>query len=66
LLSTGVNSVLAGGANDHENGNGSLMRILPLVFYAKNKPMAERFKLVSEVSSITHAHIRSILAVLFT
>lgn len=42
------------------NGNGSLMRILPLVFYIYNKSYDERFKITKEVSSITHAHPISI------
>jgi len=58
----GVNPLVAGGATEYDNGNGSLMRILPLVFYIQNKPIEERFKLISEVSSVTHAHIRSIIS----
>jgi ADP-ribosyl-[dinitrogen reductase] hydrolase len=61
-LSTGSSPLLSGGLGEHDNGNGSLMRIIPIIFYIKNKPIAERFKVISEVSSITHAHIRSILA----
>jgi ADP-ribosylglycohydrolase len=52
----------AGGTGEYSNGNGSLMRILPLVFVIKDQPIAERFQAVREVSSITHAHIRSIMA----
>jgi ADP-ribosylglycohydrolase len=52
----------AGGSGEYSNGNGSLMRILPLVFHIKGLPVAERFQKVREVSSITHAHIRSIMA----
>jgi ADP-ribosylglycohydrolase len=37
------------------------MRILPLVFITRFKPVAERFQLVREVSSVTHAHPRSVL-----
>ena len=58
----GDNPVLAGGASEHDNGNGSLMRILPLAFYIQGKSIEERFKLISEVSSVTHAHIRSIIS----
>lgn len=36
-------------------GNGSLMRIIPLLFYIhKNKK--QRFKIIQEVSSLTHSH----------
>src|SRR5690606_27755957 len=41
---------------------GSLMRILPLLFYVKNKPINERYQITKQVSSITHAHIRSVIA----
>jgi ADP-ribosylglycohydrolase len=44
------------------NGNGSLMRIAPLVFYITNKPIKERFEIARKVSSITHGHIRSVIS----
>ena len=44
------------------NGNGSLMRILPLIFAIRNQPVQERFLMVSDVSVITHSHIRSVFA----
>ncbi|WP_374174284.1 O-acetyl-ADP-ribose deacetylase [Flavobacterium tructae] len=51
---------LCGGFEEKDNGNGSLMRILPLVFYLKNeKDIEVIYKKVKEVSSITHAHFRS-------
>jgi ADP-ribosyl-[dinitrogen reductase] hydrolase len=52
----------AGLRRDEDNRNGSLMRILPLAFYLRGKDIAERREKISEISSITHAHIRSILA----
>lgn len=58
----GGNPLTSGGTDEMDNGNGSLMRILPLIFHTKNLPIRQRFALVSEVSAITHAHIRSILA----
>ena len=60
-LQTGVSPTKSGGAGDYDNGNGSLMRILPLVFISKHLPIAERFAKTCEVSSVTHAHIRSVL-----
>lgn len=47
------------------NGNGSLMRILPLVFtlHTENN-FNKKFTIIKEVSSITHAHFRSILSCL--
>jgi ADP-ribosyl-[dinitrogen reductase] hydrolase len=61
-LRQGVLPQHAGGTDEYSNGNGSLMRILPLVFANKDWPIAERFRTVREVSSITHAHIRSSIA----
>lgn len=53
---------LAGGMDEPSNGNGSLMRILPLLFYIRNKPIAERFLACSEVSGLTHGHFRSVFS----
>jgi ADP-ribosyl-[dinitrogen reductase] hydrolase len=45
---------------EEDNGNGSLMRILPLVFYLqKENDIEVIYQKVKEVSSITHAHFRS-------
>jgi ADP-ribosyl-[dinitrogen reductase] hydrolase len=52
----------AGGKEEWNNGNGSLMRILPILVLTKNLSREERFNLTREVSSITHGHIRSIMA----
>jgi ADP-ribosyl-[dinitrogen reductase] hydrolase len=61
-LEQGVAPEQAGGTDEHSNGNGSLMRILPLLFYTQAKPIEERFALTQQVSSITHGHIRSVMA----
>ena len=61
-LHQGTPPLLAGGADEQSNGNGSLMRILPLLFYIKDKPIQKRFELVKQVSSLTHRHIRSVIA----
>jgi ADP-ribosyl-[dinitrogen reductase] hydrolase len=47
--------------NERENGNGSLMRILPLVFYLREHSAEERFRIVGEVSGLTHSHIRAVI-----
>jgi ADP-ribosyl-[dinitrogen reductase] hydrolase len=52
----------SGDFDEEANGNGSLMRILPLIFYLKDKPIEERYQVVKEVSSITHAHFRSVIS----
>jgi len=61
-IKNGVDPVLAGGSDEYDNGNGSLMRISPLLFYLCNKQMQERFEVIKTVSSITHRHIRSVLS----
>ena len=54
---------ICGGMDEYSNGNGSLMRILPLVYFLRNEEdIKERYQIVKEVSSMTHAHFRSILA----
>ncbi|MEA5127978.1 MAG: ADP-ribosylglycohydrolase family protein [Proteiniphilum sp.] len=61
-LDKGEQPESAGGTDETSNGNGSLMRILPLLFYLLDKPIDERFNITKQVSSITHGHIRSIIA----
>ncbi|MDR0387240.1 MAG: ADP-ribosylglycohydrolase family protein [Treponema sp.] len=61
-LKSGIAPEQAGCAGVNENGNGSLMRIAPLVFYLDGKPEAERFNITRAVSSITHAHPWSVAA----
>ncbi|MAS96710.1 MAG: ADP-ribosylglycohydrolase [Verrucomicrobiales bacterium] len=46
-----------GGIEEHSNGNGSLMRILPIgLAFADDRKLIEK---ASEISSLTHAHERS-------
>jgi len=61
-LTKGTSPLFSGGTSDDDNGNGSLMRIIPLIFYIKDLPIAERYEKVKEVSSITHAHFRSVFS----
>jgi ADP-ribosylglycohydrolase len=61
-VAAGTPPEFAGGLYEDENGNGSLMRILPLVFHIKNKAIDERYQFTKLVSSITHGHIRSVIA----
>ena len=61
-LRNGVEPHLSGGMEEYDNGNGSLMRILPLLSHVRNKTMKERFDICKQVSSITHAHVRSVIA----
>lgn len=62
-LKKGVAPEKAGGTGERDNGNGSLMRIAPLTFYMFGiRSAEERFRIVREVSSITHAHEWSVAA----
>ncbi|MFS4448016.1 ADP-ribosylglycohydrolase family protein [Maribacter sp. 2307UL18-2] len=51
-------------ADEYTNGNGSLMRILPLYYVLKDKVIEEEFNLIWEVSALTHGHIRSAISCL--
>lgn len=48
-------------ARRSDNGNGSLMRILPLALSLHKKPTLMRYQVVDEVSSLTHPHVRSVI-----
>lgn len=60
----GINPPECGGAADDDNGNGSLMRILPVAFYLHLRPelsVDEGMELVHLVSSLTHRHRVSLI-----
>lgn len=57
----GIEPLKCGGTSEDDNGNGSLMRILPMAFYLKNMD-ENKFNIIKNVSSITHAHPRSFIA----
>jgi len=61
-LSNGYSPEHSGETDEFSNGNGSLMRILPLVFIMKDLDNIQRFELTKQVSAITHGHIRSVIA----
>ena len=61
-LEQGISPELAGSTDPSSNGNGSLMRILPLMLFLLDKKVDERFRITQQVSSITHGHIRSVIA----
>lgn len=54
----------AGSFDERNNGNGSLMRIMPAVLYCCDPPLptAEAIDIVHKVGSLTHAHIRANIA----
>jgi len=54
--------LLKGDADEYDNGNGSLMRILPFIFEIKDKDLRKQFELVWENSALTHRHIRAAMS----
>lgn len=61
-IERGMEAETSGSSDEASNGNGSLMRIIPLMFYMLRRPLNERFEITRQVSSITHGHIRSVMA----
>ena len=62
LYSTGAPALQCGGTDVRDNGNGSLMRILPAVFYLRREygpscmEKPEAFTLIHNLSCLTHGH----------
>ena len=54
----------AGSHDERNNGNGSLMRIMPAVLYCIDKGLADRdaIEIIHRVGGLTHAHIRANIA----
>ena len=68
----GQNPLTTGACDYGCNGNGSLMRILPLAFYLAHKEntteemgLDEHWRHIKEVSSFTHANLLSVLCCWF-
>lgn len=64
-MKSGLSPIECGGESEYDNGNGSLMRILPLAFFLRAKTTEEQIRVVEDVSSITHRHPISKFACLF-
>lgn len=59
-ISKGESAKFSGNFLEENNGNGSLMRILPLVYFLKDvTDLHKIYTIIKEVSSITHSHFRS-------
>lgn len=54
----GCNALDCGGKGEFDNGNGSLMRILPISFYSiyNNLEEKQEIELLNNCSSLTHGH----------
>lgn len=61
-LKQGVEPTQAGGREEWSNGNGSLMRILPLAYFLLDVAPHLHFNRVRDISSVTHAHPRAVLS----
>ncbi len=64
-ISLGSPAAQAGGRDPYSNGNGSLMRILPVALVSQGLSDAEFVDRLQRASSITHAHMRSQMACAF-
>jgi ADP-ribosylglycohydrolase len=61
-LEKGIDPELAGADDERSNGNGSLMRILPVGLRYADRPIKELLECVHRVSCLTHRHPRSQMA----
>ena len=54
----GIEPILCGGKNNLDNGNGSLMRMLPVAYYLNynNYGDLDEVDIINKVSSLTHGH----------
>lgn len=53
---------LRDGALESDNGNGSLMRILPLILEIQGKDFESQFEIIWHNSALTHRHVRAAMA----
>ena len=51
-------------AEEFDNGNGSLMRILPLIYFINQKDIRKQFDIIWKNSALTHRHIRAAMSCL--
>jgi ADP-ribosyl-[dinitrogen reductase] hydrolase len=58
----GTRALECGGRDLHDNGNGSLMRILPVCLRFAEADNATFVKRIEQASSITHGHKRALMA----
>lgn len=61
-MQSGTAAGMAGGDEESNNGNGSLMRILPVALYGASMPEEEMLRCAHDASSITHRHPRAMMA----
>ncbi len=59
-----VNPLECGGASEYDNGNGSLMRILPIAYFLQKQftsLMDYQMEIIHNISSLTHRHPVSLI-----
>lgn len=61
-VARGTKAEMAGGTSESSNGNGSLMRIIPVALHTALLPVPELLDRVHRASAITHRHVRSQMA----
>lgn len=61
----GIPAVEAGSRDQYDNGNGSLMRILPVAFANLHQDENTFITRIAQASAITHGHLRSQMACVF-
>lgn len=59
IVTEGISARKSGCGSDDDNGNGSLMRILPAALYFHGEPTDQFLEHMHEISAITHSHPRS-------
>jgi len=64
-ISLGTPAEKAGGMGQFDNGNGSLMRILPVSLDSLNLGLIDFTDRIQRASAITHGHLRSQMACVF-
>ena len=64
-IASGTPAEQAGGQSEYSNGNGSLMRIVPVALRFAHEPIESLVHRLERASAITHGHARSRMACVF-
>lgn len=64
-ISHDIPAIQAGGRDQYDNGNGSLMRILPVALANLHQDEGTFITRIAQASAITHGHARSQMACVF-
>ena len=59
LRSSSTSAKISGCKTEDDNGNGSLMRILPAALFFHSRPVDEFLGIIHDISGITHVHPRA-------